>query len=207
MLDEAVARDSTFLRAFCELARIHDKIYILGLDHTPARLAMADHAVQRANAINPAAGEVHLVRANHLYSGYLNYEDARRELAIATNLLPNEPLCFELSGFMDRRAGDWQQSARQLLKALDLDPRNLSLLQQLTITYEHMRQFPEMAKILDRAISIAPDDVNNRLHRGLVDLESRADPKPMHATIQQAVGQGSRCRTGDCRELALSRTL
>lgn len=189
LLDEAVARDSTFLRAFCELARIHDKIYILGLDHTPARLAMADQAIQRAMVINPDAGEVHLARANHFYSGYLNYDDARRELAIATRLLPNEPLCFELAGFMDRRSGDWERSARQLLKALELDPRNLSLLQQLSITYEHMRRFPEMAKTLDRAISIAPDDVNNRLHRGLVDLEWRANTKLMHATIEQAMAK------------------
>ena len=189
LLEEAVARDSTFLRAFCELARVHDKIYILGLDHSPARLAMADQAIQRAMAINPDAGEVHLVRANHFYSGYLNYDAARRELAIATSRLPNEPLCFELAGFMDRRSGDWEQSARQLLKALELDPRNLSLLQQLSLTYEHMRRFPEMAKTLDRAISIAPDDVNNRVQRGVVDLESRADTKPMHAAIQQAMAK------------------
>src|SRR5262249_35355857 len=84
---------------------------------------------------------------------------------------------------------DWERSVRQFLRALDLDPRNLSLLQQLTITYEHMRRFPEMAKILDRAISVAPDDVNNRLHRGPVKLEWRSDRKPMNAIIQQAIAK------------------
>jgi serine/threonine-protein kinase len=188
LLEEAVARDPTFLRAFCQLARVHDKIYILGLDHSSARLEMADEAIKKAMGINPDAGEVHLAKANHLYS-YRNYDVARQELAIATRLLPNEPLCFELAGFMDRRSGDWEGSVRQLSKALELDPRDVYLLQQLSITYEHMRNFPEMVRTLERAIQIAPDDVTNRVQRGIADLEWRADPKPLHATIERAMAR------------------
>ena len=188
LLEEAVARDPTFLRAFCQLARVHDKIYILGLDHSSARLEMADEAIKRATGINPDAGEVHLAKANHFYS-YRNYDLARQELVIATSLLPNEPLCFELAGFMARRSGDWEDSVRQLLKALELDPRDVYLLQQLSITYEHMRNFPEMVRTLERAIQIAPDDVTNRVQRGIAYLEWRADPKPLHATIGKAMAQ------------------
>jgi TolB-like protein/Tfp pilus assembly protein PilF len=188
LLEEAVARDPTFLRAFCQLARVHDKVYILGLDHSSARLEMADEAIKKAVGINPDAGEVHLAKANHLYS-CLNYDLARQELAIATRLLPNEPLCFELAGFMDRRSGDWEGSVRQLSKALELDPRDVHLLQQLSITYEHMRNFPEMARTLERAIQIAPDDVTNHVQRGVVELEWHADPKPLRATIEQAIAK------------------
>ena len=60
LLEEAVARDPTFLRAYCELAWVHDTLYIFGVDHTPSRVAMADRAIERAVAINPNAGEVHL---------------------------------------------------------------------------------------------------------------------------------------------------
>ena len=187
LLSEATTRDATFLRAFCLLARVHDKIYILGLDHTPSRVAMGDEAIKRAMAINRDAGEVHLAQANHLYCAYLDYDLARRELAIATSLLPNEPRCFELTGFLERRAGNWEQAVKQLSKALELDPRNVYLLHQLSLTYEHMRRFPEMARTLDRAIAIVPDDVGTRLGRAFVDLEWRADTKPLHAAIQQAV--------------------
>jgi TolB-like protein len=189
LLDEATAHDPTFLRAFCQLARVHDKIYILGLDHTPARVAMGDEAIKKAVAIDPDAGEVHLARANHLYSTHLDYDVARRELAIATSLLPNEPKCFELAGFMERRAGNWEEAVRQLSKALELDPRNVYLLHHLAVTYEHMRHFPEMAATLDRAIAVVPDDVGTRVARGVVDLEWRADTKLMHATIEQAVAK------------------
>ena len=186
LLDEATARDPTFLRAFCQLARVHDKIYILGLDHTPDRVAMGDEAIKRAVAINPDAGEVHLAQANHLYCAYLDYDLARRELAIATRLLPNEPRCFELAGFMERRAGNWE-------KRCGTYPRRWSWIREISIcfttsaTYEHMRRFPEMAATLDRAIAVVPDDVGTRVARGIVDLEWRADTKPLHATIQQAI--------------------
>ena len=187
LLSEATTRDPTFLRAFCQLARVHDKIYILGLDHTPSRVAMGDEAIKRAMAINRNAGEVHLAQANHLYCAYLDYDLARHELAIATSLLPNEPKCFELTGFLERRAGNWEEAVKQLSKALELDPRNVYLLHQLSLTYEHMRRFPEMARTLDRALAIVPDDVGTRIGRAMVDLEWRADTKPMHAAIQQAI--------------------
>jgi TolB-like protein/Tfp pilus assembly protein PilF len=189
LLDEATARDPTFLRAFCQLATVHDKIYILGLDHTPARVAMGDEAIKKAMAINRDAGEVHLAQADHLYCAYLDYDVDRRELGIAISLLPNEPKCFELAGFLERRAGNWEAAVQQLSKALELDPRNVYLLHQLSITYEHMRRFPEMAVTLDRAIAIVPDDVSTRIARGIVDLEWRADTKPMHAAIQQAIAK------------------
>ena len=94
LLEEAVTRDPTFLRAYCELAWVHDTFYIFGVDHTPSRVAMADRAIEKAVAINPNAGEVHLAKASHLYCAYLDYDAARRELAIASRLLPNEPRCF-----------------------------------------------------------------------------------------------------------------
>jgi len=187
LLSEATTRDPTFLRAFCQLARVHDKIYILGLDHTPGRVAMGDEAIEGAVAINPDAGEVHLAQANHSYCAYLDYDLARRELAIATSLLPNEPRCFELAGFLERRSGNWEEAVKRLSKALALDPRNVYLLHQLSLTYEHMRRFPEMAATLDRAVAIVPDDVGTRLGRAWVDLEWRADTKPLHAAIQQAI--------------------
>jgi len=191
LLSEATTRDPTFLRAFCQLARVHDKIYILGLDHTPDRVAMGDEAIKRAVAINPDAGEVHLAQANHLYCAYLDYDLARRELAVATKLLPNEPRCFELAGFMERRSGNWEEAVKQLSKALELDPRSVYLLHQLSLTYENMRRFPEMAATLDRAIAIVPDDVSTRVGRGFVDLGWRADTKPMHTAIQQAIAKDS----------------
>jgi len=55
LLNAAVARDPSFFEAYCALALSHDQIYFFGLDHTPARLASAEAAVQEAFRIRPNA--------------------------------------------------------------------------------------------------------------------------------------------------------
>ena len=55
LLDQAIARDPEFFIAYCELAQNHDKIYLLGLDRTPARLALAEKAAQTAVRLRPEA--------------------------------------------------------------------------------------------------------------------------------------------------------
>src|SRR5262245_6030625 len=66
LLNQAVARDPTFFQAYCQLAYVHDDLYRLRLDHTPARLALAEAAVEAAFRLRPDAGEAHLARAEHL---------------------------------------------------------------------------------------------------------------------------------------------
>ncbi len=60
LLNQAVARDPAFLLAWCELAAAHDNLYFFGNDHTPARLALGDAAVQQALRLQPDSGEAHL---------------------------------------------------------------------------------------------------------------------------------------------------
>src|SRR5437868_6309519 len=63
LLHEAVERDPSFFLAYYELAEAHDAIYQLGFDHTPARLALADAAIQSLRRSHPDAGETHLALA------------------------------------------------------------------------------------------------------------------------------------------------
>src|SRR5713101_6908855 len=45
LLDQAVAHDPAFLLAYCQIARAHEQLYFSGVDHTPARLALANEAL------------------------------------------------------------------------------------------------------------------------------------------------------------------
>ena len=76
LLNQAIARDPSFFEAYCLLAYGHDNLYFLGNDHTPARLAQAETAIQSAFRLRPDAGEAHLARAENLYRGYLDYDGA-----------------------------------------------------------------------------------------------------------------------------------
>jgi TolB-like protein/Flp pilus assembly protein TadD len=189
LLEQAIARDPTFFLAYCRLAEAHDLIYFVGTDHTPARLALANTAIQSALRLRPDSGEAHLALAEHLYRGYRDHEHALAELTLARRALPNEPLVFELSGFITRRQGRWEDSTTDLKRALELDPRNLFFLHQLSFTYEYQRHYRDLAAVLDRALKLAPSNPDTRLARAFIDLAERADARPAHTTIDAVVSE------------------
>src|SRR5437773_10042422 len=110
LVNQAVARDPSFFDAYCLLAFAHYVLYFEGFDHTSARLALADAAVQAASGLRPDAGETHLARAQHLYLGYLDYEGAIGELELARQTVPNDPRVFFWRGLIQRRQGRWEES-------------------------------------------------------------------------------------------------
>ena len=189
VLDQAVARDPNFYLAWCELAAAHDYLYFFGFDHTPARLALAEAALKTVIRLRPEAGETHLARATFLYRCYLDYDKARAELVLTQRALPNQSEAFELAGYIDRRQGLWEQSARSLQRAIKLDPQNVFLLQQISASYQEFRQFGAMAAALDRALAINPHDLDSRISRGFAELERRADPRPLHHTIDTLLAE------------------
>ncbi|PYK68843.1 MAG: hypothetical protein DME45_05215 [Verrucomicrobia bacterium] len=189
LLDQAIKRDPNFFLAYCQLAAAHNYLYFFGLDHTPARLALADGALKTIIRMRPDAGETHLARADFLYRCYLEYEKARAELALAQRALPNNSDIFELTGYIDRRQGRWNESARSLQRALALDPRNFFILQQIALSYQEFRQFRAMAAALDRALILIPRDLDTRVTRALVDLEWRADPRPLGESIRTLLAE------------------
>src|SRR5207302_8940025 len=189
LLEQAIARDPTFFLAYCRLAEAHDLIYFVGTDHTPARLTLANTAIQTAVRLRPNSGEAHLAVAEHLYRGYRDHDGALAELTLARRALPNEPLVFELTGFITRRQGRWEESTTDLKRALELVPRNLFFLQQLSFTDEWQRRYRDLAAVLDRALKLVPSDPDTRMARALIDLAERADSKPVHATIEAVVAE------------------
>jgi TolB-like protein/class 3 adenylate cyclase/Tfp pilus assembly protein PilF len=189
LLDEAVKHDPSFFLAYYQLAHAHDMIYHTGFDHTPERLALAAAAIQSLRRLRPDAGETHLALAEHFYRGQLDYDRARQELTVAQQALPNNALAFVLAAYIDRRQGRWEDSIRNFEHASELDPRNVVILQQLSLNYENLRRYSEMATTLDRALAIAPNDMSIRTQRAAVALSSRADPKPLHATIQAILAE------------------
>jgi serine/threonine-protein kinase len=183
LLNQAVARDPSFFEAYCQLAYAHGALYFLGFDHTPARLALAEAAVQAAFRLRPDAGEAHLARAWNLYRGYLDYDGAVAELEVARQTLPNEPRVFELKGYIERRQGRWEESTRNLEHAIDLDPRNFFTLQQIGLSYGVLRRYAEQKSVFDRALAIEPNDVDTKVALASVDFHWKADTRSLHQTI------------------------
>lgn len=180
LLGNAVARDPKFVLAYCQLAAADDAFYLENFDHTPRRLSLGDAAIEAASRLQPEAGEVHLARARHLYQGYRAFGPALAELAIARITLPNDPEVSKLFGFIYRHEGKWVESTQQFERALVVDPRNSTLLHDLVTNYESLRRYPEMASMLERILAIEPEDLETRFYRAMIDVDWRADTRPLH---------------------------
>ena len=191
LLDEAVKRDPSFFDAYCQLAYAHEQLYaVRGSDHTPARLALAEAAVQAAARLRPDAAETHLARAQYLYYGLRDYAGALAQLEIARRALPNDPRLFELTGYILRRRGQQEEGLQNLQRAVELDPRNFFTLQQIALSYLYLGRYAEAIAALDRALAIVPDNVETRTARGLFYLCWKADTRPLRQTIDAIVAQG-----------------
>jgi TolB-like protein/predicted Zn-dependent protease len=189
LLDQAVAYDPTFVLAYCDLARAHAYAYHLGVDRTPARVALAKTARDAALRLGPDRGEPHLAAADVAFHCDLDYETALKEVDIARGKLPNDAFVFALPAYIHRRQGHWENCAKDLEHAVQLDPRNIWLLQDTAQTYQFLRRFPEAAATWDRALAVAPADPNTRVWRALVDLDSRAEMQPMRDVIEKIISE------------------
>ena len=72
---------------------------------------------------------------------------------------------------------------RSLERAIDLDPRNTFTLQQIALSYRHLRRFAEEKSILDRALAIEPNDGDTKLERATVEFHWKADTRPLHQMV------------------------
>ena len=76
LLEEAVRRDPKFLRAYCLMCETHLDLYWGGADHTEQRRELARIALQKAEEIQPDAGEVHWMKGLYAYHGFRDYDRA-----------------------------------------------------------------------------------------------------------------------------------
>jgi serine/threonine-protein kinase len=184
LLTQAVVRDPSFFDAYCQLAFAHDALYFFGYDHTSARLALAEAALQAAARLRPDAGETHLARGQNLYWAYGDYDSALAELEIARQTLPNDARIFGLTGLIQRRQGRWEESTRNLERAAELDPRDIeTLVLGVASNYSLCRRYAEAKRWNTRALAFEPNDPATKVWLAYVDFDWKADTQPLHQTI------------------------
>ena len=183
LLDQAVARDPHFVRAYCLLGRSHLKLFFGGYDHTPARRELADAAIQSAFRLQPESGEVHLALATYALHGFRDYDRARAELDFARRTLPNDPNVYLWNAAIDRRQGRWEEAVRNFTRAAALDPRNSEPWDAAYSTYTALRRYPEAQQMSEHVLALTPRDYFARMLPGFQWLHERADTRPLQAQL------------------------
>jgi serine/threonine protein kinase/tetratricopeptide (TPR) repeat protein len=185
LLNQAVARDPLFVRAYCRIAQAHDTFYFQGIDHTPARLALAKSAIDSAFRLKPDSGEAHLALAEHIYYESFDYARARAELAMAQRALPNDTEVLWFSTIIDRRQGRWSDVVRKLKRAIELDPRNASRLFSLAMNYSFLRDYEQAVETYTQGLVIDPSNISARIQRATIDVDWRANTGKLESEIEK----------------------
>jgi serine/threonine-protein kinase len=150
-------------------------------------VALAEAAIQAAARLRPDAGETHLARAQNLYWGYRNYDGALAEVELARPTLPNDFRIYRLMGPIQRRQGHWEESTRNLERALELNPRDFETVETgITLNNMFLRRYVDYAdkkSVLARTFAVFQDDSVRRLFQAEMELWVKADTRPLHKTL------------------------
>ena len=152
----AVDRDPRFAHAFAGLARNHLLAYWMSDVWNPERLARGKEAAERAIELRPDLAESHDAMGWYAYLGRLDYPRALSEFAAALRIQPSNSDALYATGLVLRRQGRWSDSIEALRKALELDPKNAPLLQNIAETCVLDRRYAEADRAYGSAIALSP---------------------------------------------------
>jgi eukaryotic-like serine/threonine-protein kinase len=154
LLDAVSLRDPNFSLAYCLLAQVHLYSYRFSGDMTPARLAKAKEAADTALRLAPNRPESHLALAQYYYYGVRDFEKTRHELTQLAGSPVDQAAYLDLVALTERRLGRWQDAIRDGRRAMELDPSNPFIANELVESYIGVRKFDEADAVADKAMKV-----------------------------------------------------
>src|SRR5215475_6997329 len=168
-LQEAVRLDPKFALSWALLSYVDAVGYLtLSLQPTPALREETRQAAETALALQPNLAEAILAKGYYHYSCLKDYDTALRYFEQAHQLLPNSSRIQEFLAYVTRRQGQWDQSDAYFNEVERLDPRNVHVFTQHSLSYVCLRRFPEAIRKLDEVLNITPDDVDTLAQKAAI---------------------------------------
>ena len=115
--------------------------------------------------------------------------------------LPNSAEVPYFAGIIERRQNKWDLSTRHLEEALQLDPRNVQYISELTgSNYLAMRRYAEAIRVLDETLAWKGKDFGLGLTRALIYFFWKADLGPWKELVT-----GESAKNADPNDLITAR--
>ncbi len=166
---EAVRLDKKFALAWALLSYVDARGYrTTNLQPTAALREEARQAAENALALQPTLGEALVAMGFYHYGCLSDFPTALRYYEQARRYLPNSSRVPESIAFVARSQGDWARTESSFEEAVQLDPRNVSLLTRQAQFYITLRRFPEAQRQLDRILDIVPGDIDALVEKGAI---------------------------------------
>jgi eukaryotic-like serine/threonine-protein kinase len=158
LAEQAVALDSTFVKAWAQLSLLHSALYVLTLP-TAADADAAHRAADRAVAVAPVAEQGYLARGfyNARVSGDL--AAARADYETALRLNPSSSAAIGALTGTEAAAGRWSTAVDHARQAAALDPRSPRQSSNLSQILLWLRRYPEARAEAERGLVLAPGDL------------------------------------------------
>jgi serine/threonine protein kinase/tetratricopeptide (TPR) repeat protein len=156
LLKAALARDSQFALAYCLLAEAH--LYAYRFMETPpseVTLAAAKEAADNASRLAPNLSDSHLAQAQYYYYGLRDFKKAQQQLE-STSFPKDRARFLDLAALTERRLGRFKDSIRDAEKAVELDPHNPFVTNELLESYLLVRRFADAERFADQALTRLP---------------------------------------------------
>ena len=155
--EEAVRLDPQFGLAWAQAVR-EDGLAYSNFERTPQRREAARQAVENAVKLAPSLAETQL--ADGFYHSVFehDYETAQSRYEAVRQRFPNNSFAVELLGSMARRRGQWDKSQQFCKEAIELDPQNVFLLADASLTDVGRRDVVSARKLLERARNLSPQN-------------------------------------------------
>jgi tetratricopeptide (TPR) repeat protein len=172
---QAVQLDPKFALAWARLAVLRSFLFFNTIERNVNTPAAVKDAADRAIALAPEAGESWTAKGAYHYRVLRDFDGAVTAYQEAQRRLPNNAFLLQNLAFVLRRVGRWQDAEGNYNKALELDPRDVSLLSSLGGEfYAYLRRFEDAHAVIDRALQISPDSETSRaIKAGVLQNEGR----------------------------------
>jgi TolB-like protein/tRNA A-37 threonylcarbamoyl transferase component Bud32 len=140
---KAIEADPNFALAHARLAYAYATRGVFLEPTEPTWVQLAKEEINRAQALDPQLAETHLARFQLLYSEFEGYqgEAATRELLMANQLDPN--VGHDELAYMYIHLGLEDLAARELARALEIDPTGDKVKSSIVLMYEVQSKYDE----------------------------------------------------------------
>lgn len=180
---KAIELDPKFALAYAKYSHLVSWIYH-SFDMSEERNRKARLLAEQALSLDPNLPEAHIALGYCYYYGEGDYARALSEFEKAKDTLPNDSEALLALGAIQRRQGKWDESTSNLKRALEVNPKDMWVLQNLALNYVALRQFEEADKLYDRGLASVPGSPSLSGGKGQLYLTWKGDPSVADAFLK-----------------------
>lgn len=160
MFERAVSLDPQFAQAHAYLSIAHAEMYWYGHDRSPERAQKAKKSAERAETLARDDAATPMAHGFYRYKCEFDFKDAMLDFQKSIDRQPNNSIPLFMIAMCQRRLGQFSDSIATSRRVLALDPLGALYFAETGITAAMMRRFSEALELLDRSISLQPDQTH-----------------------------------------------